>query len=272
MAENGFERMRSPHRIFRLSALGALAGLAVFLIWEQRKTHRLRLHLLAMQRQALELASLRAENHDLGAWRITPDEYARLCRLDAEAVNLRAQIKAARAAPPPSTPPRDGGRERTAATDWKLAGQATPQAALESVLFAALHQDIEHLAPLLVFDARTRAQADAFFAELPEETRRQYGGPEGIVATMLAANVPANLSGMETLADSQQPDQAMLLMSIQRADGTNRSTFFSFLRGDGGWQLKVPEAIFVAYERQLGGGSKASPSMGASQSGNSPGK
>jgi hypothetical protein len=230
-----------------------VAALALVLVRQDRAGRRLRQELAILQRQKLELARLAREHRDLAAQQVSVEELERL-RRDHAAMEPGQAHSVPVAGEAPAESATVVHPKLVAASDWRFAGQGTPKAAFESTLWAATHQDVDRLAGLLCFDTKTRADADAFFAQLPEETRAQYGTPEKIAATMLAATLPDNLSAMGALLDSANAttgDNAKLLMQVQRSDGTQKDSFFDFQRGPEGWQLVVPSDVLAAYQKLL---------------------
>jgi hypothetical protein len=232
-----------------LSLLAAADGLA--LLREARTSRRLRLEFGVWQRQGAEIARLSEEKRGRMAREASAEDIARLVRERSE---KESDGRRAAARPPhtgfPGRPPSTAA-ETWPASAWKLAGKGTPRSALTGVLWAATHQDVESLAALLSFDDKTRGPVDAFFAQLPEDTRAQYRSPEKIAATMLAASMPDNLSAATVLSDATNADQATLLLQVQRSDGTQKDTFFHLQRGTDGWSLIVPASVLSAYEQKL---------------------
>jgi hypothetical protein len=241
--------MRRSRRVLVMLGL-LLVAVVVVIVREHRLGQRLSQELATRRRQGLEFASLQSENRELVARQVSAEELERLRRTMSEIEGKKFQ-GGGRTSPPPSAVVHP---DMIPATDWKFAGRTTPKATFESVLWTATHQDVDHLAALLAFDSKTREKADAFFAQLPDETRAQYGSPEKIAATMLAATLPDNLSAMGSLlgADNDPSgDTARLLMQVQRSDGAKRDTFFEFHRNAEGWQLLVPPDVLSSYQRQL---------------------
>jgi hypothetical protein len=230
-----------------------IAVIIFAVIRREEATRRLRAELAALVRQRTDLTELRQENRDLAMKQISVEELARLRREHAEMERLRREIDGLKHHQSSGLSPTAGDNgTMVPAVDWKSAGKETPKTAFESVLWAATHQDIDSLASLLSFSAKTRAAADEFFAQLPDSVRTQYGSPEKIAATMLAANMPSGLSAMSELSENAKPDDATLLMGIQRSDGSEKETFFQFHRGADGWQLIVPASVMEGYGQQLG--------------------
>jgi hypothetical protein len=74
--------------------------------------------------------------------------------------------------------------------DWRPCGNATPDAAIESTLFAAAHGDVSSLKATLEFDDNAIAKAESILAELPDSSRRQYASPEDLLAVIVAGSIP----------------------------------------------------------------------------------
>jgi hypothetical protein len=182
-------------------------------------------------------------------------DLAALRRDRAEAGALRAEMAAARGAleklGPANAPPQKAANAVVPIGSWKPSGNASPDAAFESVLWAATRGEVDRLAALIAFDPPSRAAADALFQGLSDADRAQYGTPERVVATMLAGSLPANLSAMEKLNGSGSADYASLWMKLQRSDGTFKETDFQFQREADGWRLLVPAGVVNAYAKSL---------------------
>jgi hypothetical protein len=234
--------------------LGLLAG-ALVVAQQIRAGRRLQQELATLRKQKLELARLTEENRALAAKLVSQEELERMRRRQRKTGNGGVRFGPTTGQPSPGSASGTVAQaEIIPATEWKFAGRETPRATFESALWAATHQEVDQLAALLCFDAKTQAEADAFFAQLPEETRAQYGSPAKIVATLVAATLPDNLSGMGVLSDSAnstKEDNASLLMQIQRSDGSKKDSFFAFQRAPDGWQLVVPPEVLASYQRKL---------------------
>ncbi|HEX3728647.1 MAG TPA: hypothetical protein VHV47_02500 [Opitutaceae bacterium] len=234
--------MGKPLLTFAL--LLALAGLLAHSLMRQHLAgQRLRAQLTTLQAQAELAAELKRENARLRAGQASPEELSRLRRQRTAAARGREDEPAGAA----------GDRPRLTADQWRLAGRATPADAFESVLWASTHQDVDALAGILSFDPKARKKVDGFFAALPEDTRQKFGSPERIVATMLAANMPSNLSAMDALGTTGNDDRATLLMRVERNDGTQKDNFFKFEHVPDGWKLIVPPQVLQGYASQLTG-------------------
>ena len=67
---------------------------------------------------------------------------------------------------------------------------------------------------------------------------------------------------MDELSENAKPDDATLLMGIQRSDGSQKETFFQFHRGTDGWQLIGGRTVELFNEGQASANEVASvPSL-----------
>jgi hypothetical protein len=129
--------------------------------------------------------------------------------------------------------------------DAHLAQDVTPDAAFETVLWAAAGGEFENVADLLAFDANTRSRSAAVFAELPESIRNELGTPERLIALLVADDVP--LGRATVVAQIPTPTDTKVIAQIFDTDGTQKLAQFS-LRADGNsWRLVVPEKVVQRY-------------------------
>jgi hypothetical protein len=204
------------------------------------------------QRLHSELGRLENERRRLESTHLPPEELQRLVLRHDEASRLRARLavlqnKASYAAL--ATPV--GGKEELLAKDWSYCGQATPKAALESVLWAASHGDVERLAGLLNFASDARPEAEALFAGLPEVSKEEYGSPEMVVATLLSGNFPKEASSATFVGGGEWGEQAAVSMAVEHADGQSSMNVFRLNRTADGWSLEVPRSVMAGYEKIL---------------------
>lgn len=66
-------------------------------------------------------------------------------------------------------------------SEWKNSGWATPEAALETVMWAAATENTEELVVNAGFVGEAKAPAEAAFAKLPEVVRVKYGNPSRLL-------------------------------------------------------------------------------------------
>lgn len=251
----------------RVVLLVALAlGATTTLLW-QRERHRSQLaerdRLIAVQR---EQARLRERSDRRPAPPVSPDEPAHLrqqaARLDEarrEHALLERALAVAEGRPLPPAPPETPQPQppltgpRVAAAEWQFAGNASPLATFQSAVWSATRGETEQLVPLLAFDPAARKGLEATFAALSEETRAQYGSPEQLAATLLAAQVPHDLAAFGQVDELQtNPGDVALVLRLER-EHTSRSqnSTFLFRRSDAGWRLVVPDRIVAGLARAL---------------------
>jgi len=216
----------------------------------ESESQRLRLEharLLRMQADEAEVERLRADRAALPRLRAEMDS------LRQEAEKLEAEA-AAPVAPSPS-PWRPAGA-------WRNVGRATPAAALETALWAAVGGDIETLATTISLDERALATAIAVMDRLPADVRQQYGSPEEFVALLTARDVPMEARlrfdterplgetevELRVLLDSEAPAPAGAQKKGRRMV-QGKELMLRRLGSD--WKLLVPAAAVEKYGQLL---------------------
>jgi hypothetical protein len=152
-----------------------------------------------------------------------------------------------------------GGTETTVETKLtpsealKNAGRLTPEAATETVLWAAYGGDVDALANSFVFTPTAREKADTWFAGLPANLRQQYGSPEKVIALMIAKDA-AGLTGMQVLGQKEiAPDNVGVRVRFASADGKTKDDNLLMRRVADGWRMVVPDNAVEKFARQLAG-------------------
>lgn len=122
---------------------------------------------------------------------------------------------------------------------WQNRGFATPENALETVLWAAAGGDLDVLKTALRFDQAGRAAAEAVLAGLPANARSNYQTPEGLMTLFIAKDAP--LGSLTVLARQETgPNAAVAYAALTDTDGTIRQACLSFARDGDRWRLVVP--------------------------------
>lgn len=192
-------------------------------------------------------ATAEAEN-ELARLRLQHDEWAR-ARADLAKVEqaiARATGGAGTARPGDSgadaLPPLRGPMVKSA--DWRNAGAATPEAAVESVVWAATRGDTEVLGALLALDDAGRKQLAEAFAQLSDEARATYGTPQGMLATLIAVQVPQDLSAIGAVNSLNLSNGDIALRTrTERGGAIAKDAVLTFRLADGRWRLVVPREI-----------------------------
>lgn len=140
------------------------------------------------------------------------------------------------------------------AGELKNLGKATPEAAVQTTLWAATGGDVDVLANGLVFTPAGRAKADAWFATLSDSTRQQYGSPEKIIALMVAKEA-AGLSGMQVIGQKEiSPSDVGVRVRFANNDGQTKDDNLIMHRANDGWRLLLSDTVVQKFANKLGGG------------------
>ena len=241
----------------------AALAVAVFsaLAWQRHTAATLRAGIAGQRAQAAERARLAAQHRQLAATQADTErletllaERAAVAQLQAELESIRRRARESatiRAAPPTRpaaesvalTPPLAG--HVLSYQLWQNAGQATPDAAFESVLWASAAGDIDALVRLLALDPEARTRADALFAQLPESVRREFASPERLIACLTAKDVP--LGSATILNQFAAPTETKVSAQIFDAEGKPKLALFSLRAENDRWQLVVPGRVVQRY-------------------------
>lgn len=216
----------------------------------------------ARERLRAELATTRelaAENQALAGKLPTSDQLAALRadhtavqQMRSELARLRAQAAKSRSTPtvidyPPGMPPAI-----VLSSDWTYAGRATPAAAIETLLWAAMGGDLDALAQTLVLDDAAKAKANALLNSLPASSRSEYATPERFVALFTAKDLPNG--AMQLVSETKQPSgEVMMRVRLFQPDGSTRSTTVLARQTGGEWRLAVPLSAIDKYAAVLQG-------------------
>jgi len=247
----------NPRFLVVIVAIGAVA--AGVLGWQHHTAEGLRRQIAQQRAQSRELARLNTENQWLVAAQPTTQELEQLFADRKAIAQLRAELdtmhRRAEAAARVAAGQKAAGGATEAAPSmtgsaltyklWRNAGQATPDAAFETVLWAAAGGEVETVADLLAFDAEARSRAAALFAQLPESIRNELGTPERLVALLVADDVP--LGRATILGQYPSSTETWISAQIFDADGTVKMSSFSFRAEGDRWRLVVPGKVVERY-------------------------
>jgi hypothetical protein len=243
-----------PYAVISTLAVAAVALLG----WQHRAANELRGEIARQRTQARERTRLQAENQRLVAAQPTAEELADVIARRMAQEQLRSQLaamhrreEAARAgatlrgvADPNAAVPSLKGN-LLAAERWINAGQATPEAAFQTTLWASAAGDLDSLAELLAFDVEARSQATATFDRLPAAVQNELGTPERLIALLTAMDVP--LGRASILGQFPSPTGTKVSALLIDAAGKSKTTLFT-LRAEGDrWRLVVPAAVVKRY-------------------------
>lgn len=190
---------------------------------------------------ASELAKLREEISGLKKNTQSVVEFVQLAQAAAA---MKEMSGAATGAPDKITP----------AGELKNLGKATPDAAVQTTMWAAIGGDVDALANGLTFTPAGRAKADAWFASLSENTRQQYGSPEKVIALLVSKDA-AGVAGMQVLGQKEiSPEDVGLRVRFATNDGQTRDDSMVMHRTGDGWRLLLNDTVVQKFANKLGGG------------------
>jgi hypothetical protein len=132
----------------------------------------------------------------------------------------------------------------TPASEWKNQGQATPEAAVETMLWAAAGGDVKTLKDTLALAPDTQSKATDLLASLPTPARQSIASPEDLMALLVAGNVP--LDSAQVVAKQTNPDgQVIEYLRLKDSDGRTRQVYLTLLNVSESWRLTVPASALV---------------------------
>jgi hypothetical protein len=242
--------MRSRSVITSIVCAGAIAGLALWLGIEHQARLRLGEEHEALEQQLARMTGLIAENAQLSnliarASRLQslPEDQSReLLRLRGEAGLLRQQAKVlegvrdenrqARAALESSL--KSGGATKAAATadywprdSWAFAGYASPEAALQTSLWAANTGDLSALAASVTGDVRKMMEKD-------------LGDKSASEASIKAMDVMMNLKSVRVLNREVQSDDTVVLTAAMEDRTQTHTTKLLLKKVGNDWKVSGP--------------------------------
>lgn len=212
---------------------------------ERSRVAQLHQQLADRQREEATLRHLQREHDRLQSLQPTDWELDHL-RRDANARELSAAAAPAQPIEPKPAPiPALEPGTWAQAAAWKNCGRATPEAALETMLWASAGGELGELKGVLEFDDASRIHAAAMLANLPEIDRRQYTAPEDLLALVVAGNVP--LDSAQIVARQHVSDNEVLAyVRLKDPAGVTRQVCLTLHRAPDGWKLRVPGATVEA--------------------------
>jgi hypothetical protein len=219
-------------------------------VWgiERNTTTRLRLTLDGVHEHDRTYAQLHSDHDDLIQFAPNADELA----------SLRPKVlsRGSVASVASGSPARKKAEDRALrpgfwapAAAWKNRGRASPEEAVETMLWAASGGDLDALKETLSINDETRAKAENMLTTLPGAARSQYATPEDLLAVVIAGNVP--LDSAQVVARQQNDaDHVTEYLRLKNADGITRQVYLSLYQSPDGWRLVVPSSVV----EQLGRG------------------
>lgn len=232
--------------------------------WQFQATAALRAELDREKIAAQADAAARAEHARLRTLQLPSGELERLAAEVAALPQARAELAALReqtqramrdVAEKNSAPKeRFAVGETVQAADWRNAGTASPQTALETALWAGAGGDVETFAKTMKFiNGQARQAALALLERLPEAMRASHNSPEELIAFLTVRDVPlgsVKVRQISPLAGWPSP-AAQMQVTLRAADGKARDTNLLFMNPGDGWKLLVTDGVVAKYAAML---------------------
>ena len=226
--------------------------------------------LLRSQRE--DEARLRDENSRLVVAQVPEAELERLkadraalgrLRAEVDELRERANERSKPAAAPVSVAPVTPKLAQTLSDDEGMAtgkcrnvGRATPAAAIETALWAGAGGDVEALAGLLYFDARSRQAAEQLLASVSGPLRAQCNTPEQLIAMLTAKDIPLGRARMIQVFDQKDgvaSDHVTVALELSDPKGKSKNAGLLLRQTDDGWKLVVRDKVIEDYAAKLKG-------------------
>lgn len=238
---------------------GLLLTLALALGRGEWRNERLAVEIASLRNTMNGAAHLRAEHSRLAAAQPSSSDWNALRANRAALERVRTQLAELRARPtrPPATPP---ARPPAAApvpppvpvTAWRNAGRGTPEAALETTVWAASQGNIDVMAQSMFLTEQTKAKAQRLLERLRLSSPIEASTPEQLVALLTVKDVP--LGSMQMLSQTpSDPQAAAISVRLTAPDGSSKVTRLTLRHIGGEWRIMVPEAAVDKYALQLTG-------------------
>ena len=213
---------------------------------------QLRRQISQLSQNATSLDRLRAESaHNqalLDRFKTGREEGAKA--IHGDLVVARAELaalegKAGRSLEGDSTTPsieanRDPTRAMTRPEFLSDAGRATPEAAFQTLIWAAMKGREPEMAACVSLDHAARAKAEGFLATLSTEARAKYGTPEQLVGLVFSHGVLESTAFQFVTSSVADGDHVTLAVRV-RANGRESETKIPMVRSADGWSMAVAE-------------------------------
>lgn len=215
------------------------------------------------ERASAEHARLVAAQPAVGETDRPADDAAALKQAREEIAVLQSKIATeahAAAAAQADTAGRFAVGVTVPASEWRNAGTATPQAALETALWAAAGGDVAAFAATMKFQTeRARIAAQALLDRLPEGTRAQCDSPERLIAFLTVRDVPLGSAEVRQFSNLDGPTPAAhVRLFFKTADGKPKDSALLLANSGDGWRLLIGEGVVAryaaAFSKSAGGG------------------
>lgn len=143
---------------------------------------------------------------------------------------------------------RDPEKGMTRGEYFQNVGRATPSAALQTLVWAALNGDDATLAATLSVTSADRSDAEELLARLSVDERAKYPTAESLVAIMMTGEI-VKVAAAQVLG-YEMTDAQHAIVSIRTSESDKDETLPMEL-GAGGWQVVVPAKAIKALKKRM---------------------
>lgn len=251
-------------RFYSVLALLLVAGLAVAIVRIEADKSKLRRQLAPLSQDEANLVRLRTESarhrallaqfkmsSDAGAKAIHADlvaARAELTALETKAAGSRADASAT----PSIEANRDPTKAMTRLDFLSEAGRATPEAAFQTLLWAAMKGREPEMAACLVLDSAARAKAEDILAGLSPEARAKYGAPEQLAGLFFSHSILESTAfQFATPSAARDDDHVTLAVRVRSLTGRENEMKIPMIRSVDGWSMAVGEKQIEVIRRGL---------------------
>lgn len=248
-------------RLYWIIVFGFALATTAGLVWQRTGVDRLRKEAALRRQEAMRFESSPKQQESLPTTLPeTAGEVEALSRANAELARLQAIVRpnAAgshnREASPTATPARFTAGSVVPADQWRNAGTGTPQATLETVLWAAAGGDIDVFAKSITYmTSADEAAARGLFNALPAKDREQYQNPERLLAALTVPDVGTIQAEVSEWKEIEGLGGEMVIVSGSFSTPERRvaNSILPFLRRPDGWKLVVTSPVIARYANQL---------------------
>jgi hypothetical protein len=249
-------------RFYSALVILLVAGLAVEIVQIEVDKSKLRRQIAPLSQNAKSLARLRAESARnqalLDRFKASKEEGAKAIHADmvaarAELAALETKAAGSRAdalATPSIEANRDPTKAMTRPEFLADAGRATPEAAFQTLIWAAMKGREPEMAACVSLDAAARAKAESVLATLSAEARTKFGTPEQLVGLFFSHGLLESTALQFVPSSVNDGDHVTLAVRV-RANGRENETKIPMVRSADGWSMAVTEKQIDVIRRGL---------------------
>jgi len=250
-------------KLYSIFVILVVAGVAVGIAQLEIDKSKLRRQIAQLSQNEASLVRLRTDNVRnqtlLNQFKKSSDAGAKAMHADlvsarAEVAALEAKAAGSRAdasAPPSIDANRDPTKAMTRPEFLSDAGRATPEAAFQTLIWAAMKGRDPEMTACLSLDSAARTKAESILAGLSAEARAKYGTPEQLVGLVFSHGVLESTAvqfGTSSVADDG--DHATLAVRV-RTNGRESESNIPMVRSADGWSMAVAEKQIDVIRRGL---------------------